>query len=62
MVNIPKNVTEEELTNDYRIRRAAVDYGIPLVTNIQLAQRLVQSIHRKSLEMLEIKSWQEYTG
>ena len=40
VVNIPKNASEEELTNDYTIRRAAVDHGVPLITKIQLAQRL----------------------
>ena len=40
VVNIPKDATEEELENDYTIRRAAVDHGVPLITNLQLAQRL----------------------
>lgn len=40
VINIPKNYQEDELTNDYIIRRHAVDFGIPLITNIQLAQRL----------------------
>ena len=60
VVNIPKNVSEVELTNDYLIRRAAVDYGIPLITNLQLAQRFVHALSVKSLETLEIKSWQQY--
>ena len=60
VVNIPKDASEAELRNDYMIRRAAVDCGIPLITNLQLAQGLVQALCRKSLEDLEIKSWQEY--
>ena len=40
--------------------RAAVDHAVPLITNIQLAQRLAKALCRKSLETLEIKSWQEY--
>ncbi|MEM7350646.1 MAG: carbamoyl-phosphate synthase (glutamine-hydrolyzing) large subunit [Acidobacteriota bacterium] len=60
VVNIPKDASEEELRNDYMIRRAAVDRGIPLITNLQLAQALAQALCRKSLEDLEIKSWQEY--
>jgi carbamoyl-phosphate synthase large subunit len=60
VVNIPKDATEAELTNDYMIRRAAVDHGIPLITNIQLARRLAQAINRKKLETLEIKSWKNY--
>ena len=61
VINIPKNYQEEELTNDYMIRRQAVNYGIPLITNIQLAQRFVEAIVRKSFEELKIKSWNEYT-
>jgi carbamoyl-phosphate synthase large subunit len=60
VVNIPKNFQEEELTNDYNIRRQAVNFGIPLITNIQLAQRFVEAIARKQLRDLEIKSWSEY--
>jgi len=60
VINIPKNYQEEELTNDYIIRRAAVDYAVPLITNIQLAMRFTESISRKSLDDLQIKSWKEY--
>ena len=60
VINIPKNFQEEELTNDYIIRRRAVDFGIPLITDIQLAQRFVEAIARKSVDDLQIKSWDEY--
>lgn len=60
VVNIPKNYQEEELTNDYTIRRLAVDFGVPLITNIQLAQRFVEAIARKSMQDLAIRSWAEY--
>jgi carbamoyl-phosphate synthase large subunit len=60
VVNIPKNASEEELTNDYTIRRAAVDHGVPLITNIQLAQRLARALCTKELDELEIRSWKEY--
>ncbi|RMD89605.1 MAG: carbamoyl-phosphate synthase (glutamine-hydrolyzing) large subunit, partial [Calditrichaeota bacterium] len=60
VINIPKNYQEEELTNDYLIRRKAVDYGIPLITNLQLARRFVEAMSRKSLNNLQIKSWNEY--
>jgi len=60
VINIPKNYQEEELTNDYMIRRAAVDFAIPLFTNMQLAKRFVEAVHRKSLQDLSIKSWREY--
>ena len=60
VVNIPKDASGEELENDYKIRRAAVDHGIPLVTNIQLAERLASALCEKDLQSLEIKSWDEY--
>jgi carbamoyl-phosphate synthase large subunit len=60
VINIPKHSGEEELTNDYLIRRTSADYGIPLITNIQLAQRFVEALSKKGLAELQIKSWQEY--
>ena len=60
VINIPKNSHEEELTNDYLIRRKAADFGIPLITNIQLAQRFVEALSKKRLCELQIKSWQDY--
>src|SRR5438093_8143052 len=60
VINIPKNYQEEELTNDYIIRRKAVDFGIPLITNLQLAQRFVEAIVRKRMDDLEIKAWSQY--
>ncbi len=60
VVNIPKDASEAELANDYMIRRTAVDHGVPLITNIQLARRLARALNRKSPENLEIKSWRSY--
>ena len=60
VINIPKNYQEQELSNDYLIRRKAVDLAIPLFTNIQLAQRFVEAIARKSLDDLVCKSWSAY--
>ena len=60
VVNIPKDSTEEELANDYTIRRAAVDHAVPLITNLQLAQRLAKALCRRSPDSLEIRSWSEY--
>jgi hypothetical protein len=48
------------LTNDYLIRRRAADFGIPLITNIQLAQRFVEALSKVGMAELQIKSWQEY--
>ena len=60
VINIPKNYQEAELTNDYYIRRKAVDFGIPLITNIQLANRLAEALSRKNLADLTIKPLQAY--
>jgi carbamoyl-phosphate synthase large subunit len=60
VINIPKNFQADELTNDYIIRRRAVDFGIPLITDIQLAQRFVEAIACKRVEDLQIKGWAEY--
>ncbi len=60
VINIPKNLTSKELSNDYTIRRAAVDFNVPLITNARLASAFIYAITRYSLEDLEIKSWDEY--
>ena len=60
VVNIPKSYQKEELTNGYMIRRASVDFGVPLITNRQLAMRFAEAISRVKLEDLQIKSWKEY--
>jgi carbamoyl-phosphate synthase large subunit len=60
VINIPKNFQEEEVTNDYLVRRQAVDFGVPLVTNLQLAKRLVETWQGKTVDDLKIKSWEEY--
>jgi carbamoyl-phosphate synthase large subunit len=60
VINIPKNYQEDELTNDYLIRRQTVEFGIPLITNVQLAQRFVEALARKGLDDLQIKSSNEY--
>jgi carbamoyl-phosphate synthase large subunit len=61
VINIPKNFQAEELTNDYLIRRQAVDLAIPLITNLQLARRFAEALARKRLDNLQVKSWREYT-
>jgi len=60
VINIPKTFQEEELTNDYLIRRRAVDLGIPLITNIQFAQRFVEAISQKDIDGLQIQSYSHY--
>ena len=60
VVNIPKNHTRRELDNGYRIRRAAVDYNIPLITNARLASAFIYAICKVGKEDLAIKAWDEY--
>ncbi len=60
VINIPKNLSKNELDNDYTIRRNAVDFNIPLITNARLARAFVTAFCTKSLNDIEIKSWDEY--
>ncbi|MBL1211863.1 MAG: carbamoyl-phosphate synthase (glutamine-hydrolyzing) large subunit [Ignavibacteriae bacterium] len=60
VINIPKSNESDELNDDYFIRRKAVDLNIPLITNIQVANRFVKAFDHYSTDTLEIKSWQEY--
>jgi carbamoyl-phosphate synthase large subunit len=60
VVNIPKDLSDKELNNDYTIRRSAVDYNIPLITNSRLASAFILAFCRMSIDDLEIKSWDEY--
>jgi carbamoyl-phosphate synthase large subunit len=60
IINVPKNQTKRELTNGYKIRRAAIDHNIPLMTNARLAKAFIEAFTSKRLEDLQIKSWQEY--
>ena len=60
VVNIPKDFRREELTNDYIIRRSAVDFGVPLITNRQLAERLSEALERVPIDKLRVRPWREY--
>lgn len=60
IINIPKNVTKRELTNGYIIRRGAVDFNIPLITNARLASAFITAFCNLDKDDLEIKSWNEY--
>ncbi|MBQ6037721.1 MAG: carbamoyl-phosphate synthase (glutamine-hydrolyzing) large subunit [Bacteroidaceae bacterium] len=60
IVNIQKNHTKREVTNGYRIRRAAIDHNIPLITNARLASAFIEAFTSMSLDDVQIKSWQEY--
>lgn len=61
VINVPKDQTRRELTNGYRIRRAAIDHNIPLITNIRLASAFISAFCRMKTEDIQIKSWQEYS-
>ena len=60
VINIPKNHTQEELTNGYLIRRAAIDFNIPLFTNARLASTFIQAFSDIDLNNIPIKSWDDY--
>ena len=60
IVNIPKNHSKRELSNGYKIRRGAIDHNIPLMTNARLASAFIEAFCEKSIDDLQIKSWQEY--
>ena len=60
VVNIPRDLSEGELDNGYKIRRAAVDLNIPLVTNARLASAFIQAFCTMTIDDIAIKSWDEY--
>lgn len=60
VINIPKNLSKNELDNDYRIRRTAVDYNIPLITNARLARAFINAFTQINIDDLTIKSLDEY--
>ncbi len=60
VINIPKNLTQTELDNGYKIRRASVDYNIPLITNVRLASAFIRGFCSLKIEDIQIKSWDEY--
>ena len=60
VVNIPKNLSSAELTNGYKIRRAAIDLNVPLLTNARLASAFIDAFCDMTLDEIEIKPWGEY--
>ena len=60
VVNIPKDLTTHELTNGYKIRRAAIDLNVPLITNSRLASAFIHAFCTVKLDEIGIKSWNEY--
>ncbi len=60
VVNIPKDLTTRELTNGYKIRRAAIDLNVPLITNSRLASAFINAFCSMTLDEIDIKAWGEY--
>ena len=60
VINIPKNYTQGELKNGYQIRRAAIDFNVPLITNARLASAFIHAFCTLSQDEIKIKSWDEY--
>ena len=60
VINIPKDLSKSELSNDYLIRRSAVDYNIPLITNARLASAFLTALCKIPIEEIAVKSWDEY--
>lgn len=60
VINIPKNLTHNELKNGYQIRRDAIDFNIPLITNARLANAFITAFCKIGIDEIPIKSWDEY--
>ncbi len=60
VVNIPKDLTVSELSNGYKIRRAAIDLNVPLITNSRLASAFINAFCTLSIDDIDIKAWGEY--
>src|SRR5512133_3384506 len=60
VINIPKDLTKTELSNDYSIRRGSVDFNIPIITNARLASAFIMAFCKLELSDIQIKSWDEY--
>ena len=60
VINIPKNNSDSEAKNDYLIRRTAVDFEVPLITNLQIAKRMTDALEYYKQNGLDILSWEEY--
>ena len=60
VVNIPRNLEQRELSDGYKIRRAAIDFNIPLITNARLASAFIRALCKMDVDDIKIKSWDEY--
>ncbi|HLD07898.1 MAG TPA: carbamoyl-phosphate synthase (glutamine-hydrolyzing) large subunit [Candidatus Peribacterales bacterium] len=62
VINIPQHFTGTEITDGYKIRRLAIDRGIPLLTNVQLVKRLVEAMEAVTVDEIPVTSWREFIG
>ncbi|MBP1639238.1 MAG: arg4 [Bacteroidetes bacterium] len=60
VINIPKNLTKRELSNGYKIRRGAIDFNIPLITNPRLASAFIKAFCKITVDDIDIRNWAEY--
>ena len=60
VVNMPKDLTPRELTNGYKVRRAAIDLNVPLITNSRLASAFISAFCNVRMDDIDIKAWGEY--
>jgi carbamoyl-phosphate synthase large subunit len=60
VINVPQHYTGTEVTDGYLMRRLAIDRGIPLITNVQLAKRLVEAMEKIDTKTLAVRSWREF--
>ena len=60
VINIPKDYSHKELTNGYRMRRAAIDFNVPLITNYRLATAYIRAFCAVPQDKISIRSWDEY--
>jgi carbamoyl-phosphate synthase large subunit len=60
VINIPKNLTKRELSNGYKIRRGAIDFNIPLITNARLASAFIKAFCKITVDDIDIRNWAEY--
>jgi carbamoyl-phosphate synthase large subunit len=60
VINIPSGLSRSERTDGYYLRRLAVDYRIPLLTNVQLVRRLTEALHATNIKELPLLAWPNF--
>jgi carbamoyl-phosphate synthase large subunit len=62
VINIPIEYDRYGRPDGYWIRRCAVDAGVPLITDLQLARAFIEALRWRKLQSLNILAWNEYVG